>query len=239
MRKMNKLRKDDWIALQFSLDRKSSNRHLSPLECALLLTVAKSQYSIQDILEKIKISRDMFGKILRLEKIKPKKIRDSIVWGHSKYNLGFINMSVAKYIAQLEDEQNQLELYNLVCKHRLTKTESKDVIAEFNRGKPLINVVENVVSLRPKIVKKNQIIGKIINKELSQILINKSPKERNILFKEYLSRIVSKDDINNCVLNDKNFFIDCTDEAANIILKLSADLEQFISENLLKIVSDG
>jgi hypothetical protein len=233
---MNKLRKDDWIALQFSLDRKSSNRHLSPLECALLLTVAKSQYSIQDILEKIKISRDMFGKILRLEKIKPKKIRDSIVWGHSKYNLGFINMSVAKYIAQLEDEQNQLELYNLVCKHRLTKTESKDVIAEFNRGKPLINVVENVVSLRPKIVKKNQIIGKIINKELSQILINKSPKERNILFKEYLSRIVSKDDINACVLNENNFFIDCTNGAAETILSLSTELELYISEQLLKIV---
>lgn len=238
MRKINKLSKDDWTALQFSLDRNSSNRYLSPLECASLLTVAKSQYSIQEVLKKIKISRDMFRKILQLEKIKHKKIRDSIVWGHSKYDLGLISMSVAKYIARLENDHNQLELYDLVCKHRLTKTEVKDVLPEFNRGKPLIDAVQNVVSLRPKSVKKNQIIGKIINKELSQILINKSPKERNILFKEYLSRIVSKDNINNCVLNDKNFFIDCTDEAANIILKLSPELELLISKQLLKIVSD-
>jgi|ETN02SMinimDraft_2_1059926.scaffolds.fasta_scaffold65081_1 hypothetical protein len=233
---MSKITKDDWVALEFSLDRKSSDRYLSPLECASLLAIAKNQYSIQDILKKIKISKDMFGKILRLEKIKPKKIRDSIVWGHSNYNLGLISMSVAKYIAKLEDEQNQLELYGLVCKHRLTKTEMKDVIPEFNRGISLIDGVKNVVSLRPKIVKKNQIIGKIINKELSQILINKSPKERNILFKEYLSRIVSKDDINACVLNENNFFIDCTNGAAETILSLSTELELYISEQLLKIV---
>ena len=123
---MSKITKDDWIALEFSLDRKSSDRYLSPLECASLLAIAKDQYSTQTILEKIKISGDMFGKILSLEKIKPKKIRDSIVWGHSNYNLGLISMSVSKYIAKLEDEQNQLELYGLVCKHRLTKTEIKD-----------------------------------------------------------------------------------------------------------------
>jgi|TARA_Y100000310_G_scaffold176536_1_gene176680 hypothetical protein len=233
---MSKITKDDWIALEFSLDRKSSDRYLSPLECASLLAIAKDQYSTQTILEKIKISGDMFGKILSLEKIKPKKIRDSIVWGHSNYNLGLISMSVSKYIAKLEDEQNQLELYGLVCKHRLTKTEIKDIIPEFNRGISLIDGVKNVVSLRPKIVKKNQIIGKIINKELSQILNNKSPKERNILFNEYLSRIVSKDDINTCVLNENNFFIDCTNGAAEIILSISTELELYISEQLLKIV---
>lgn len=235
---MSKITKDDWIALEFSLDRKSSDRYLSPLECASLLAIAKDQYSTQAILEKIKISRDMFGKILRLEKIKSKKIRDSIVWGHSNYNLGLISMSVAKYIAKLEDEQNQLKLYGLVCKHRLTKTEMKDVIPEYNRGISLIDGVKNVVSIRPKIIKKNQIIGKIINKELSQILINKYPKERNILFKKYLSRIVSKDDINACVLNEKNFFIDCTEDAANIVLKLSNDIEMFISNQLLELFSN-
>lgn len=234
---MNKLSKDDWIALQFSLDKNSSDRYLSPLECASLLAVAKNQYSIQDILKKIKISRDMFRKILQLEKIKPKKLRDSIVWGHSKYNLGLVSMSVAKYIAQLEDEQNQLELYGLVCKHRLTKTEIKDVLPEFNRGISLINGVKNVVSLRPKIIKKNQIIGKITNKELSEILINKNPKERNLIFKEYLCTKVDTNSINNCVLNDKIFFIDCTENAANTILRLSVDLELYISEQLLKIVS--
>ena len=184
MRMMNKLSKDDWITLQFSLDRNKSDRYLSPLECASLLNIAKNQYSIQDILEKINLSRDMFRKIVQLNNIKPKKIRESIIWGRSKYNLGLISMSVAKYIAQLEDEKNQLELYNHVCKYQLTKTEVKDVIPEFNRGKSLIDGVKNVISLRPKKIKKNQIIGQIINKRLSDILIKKKPKERNLLFKK-------------------------------------------------------
>ena len=235
---MSKLNKDDWIALQFSLDRNNSDRYLSPIDCASLLVVAKNHYPIQDILKKIKISRDMFRKIIKLEKIKPKKIRDSIIWGHSNYSLGLVSMSVAKYIAQIDEEKNQLELYTLACKYRLTKIEIKDVLPEYNRGIPLVNGVKNVVSIRPKIIKKTQIIGKIINKELSQILVGISPKERNNLFSEFLNGIVLKGSINTCVLNDKKFFIDCTEDAANIVLKLSNDIEMFISRQLLELFSN-
>ncbi len=232
------LKKDDWVALGFSLHRNSSNRFLSPLECSNLLSIAKNEYTVNEIFKRIKISRDMYRKILQLEKIKPKKIRDSIIWGRSQHNLGLLSMSVAKYIAQLEDENNQLELYNLVCKNRLNKSEIKDVIPEFNRGVSLSNSVKNVVSLRPKIIKTNQIIGKIMNQDLSLILIDKNPKERNIIFKNYLNEIISKGNIIKCVLNDKNFFIECSDDVAKRILKLAPDIETFLSNKLLELFSN-
>jgi hypothetical protein len=233
---MSKLTKDDWVALKFSLKKNSKNRYLSPMECAELLLKAKQIHTMDEILKKIDLSKSMFDTIVRLDQIKPKRIRKSVIWGHSEYHLGLINMSISAYIAQLKNEKGQLKLYELVCKHQLIKDEIKDVIPEFNRGKSIYDVVDNIVSLRVKTIKKNQIIGKVMNEKLSEILVKEDPKTRNLIFKEYLCSIIDPSSLNQCVLNERRFFIDCTVEAADIIQNLSKDLESYISEELLKIV---
>ena len=235
---MSKLTKDDWVALRFSLKKNSKNRYLSPMECAELLLKAKESHTMDDILKNINLSKSMCDSIIRLDKIKSKRIRKSIIWGHSEYHIGLINMSISTYIAQLINEKDQLELYELVCKHQLIKQEVLDVKSEYNRGVSLDNAVSNVVSLRPKIIKKNQIIGKIMNDTLSAILIKEDPKVRNQIFKEYLCNIIDPTSLNQCVLNERRFFIDCTEDAAKIIHNLSQELELYISEELLKIVSN-
>ena len=235
---MSKLTKDDWAALKFSLKKNNKNRYLSPMECAKLLLKAKQTYTIEEILKNIDLSKSMFDSIVRLDQIKPKRIRKSVIWGHSAYHLGLINMSISTYIAHLKNEKDQLEFYSLVCKHHLIKQEVLDIKSEFKRGISLKDAVSNIVSLRPKIIKKSQIIGKIMNGKLSEILIKENPKTRVLIFKEYLYNFITPNALNHCVLNESKFFIDCTDEAADILQNLSKDLELFISEELLKIFSN-
>ena len=145
MNLMSDIDEKNWVALRFSLARNSPKRHLSPLECAVLLKKIHKKYTKDYVSEKLGVSKGMISKILQLDNIKSGAVRQSVSWGQSKYRDGLISMSSAKYIARLDNEDMQKKLYDLACNNNLTKTEIKSIIPAFNRGESLEAAVKTMI----------------------------------------------------------------------------------------------
>jgi len=229
----------EWAGLKFSLKRKNrSNRPLTPEKCSRLIHRALHQISIEHLSQKLNISEDMIGKILKIENILSNKIKENIIWGMSNYDKNQISMSTSKFIGQIDNADHQNRFYELIINHKINKVEAKDILAEYNRGIKLEDAAKNMVSLRIKTIKKTQVIGKIVNSKLATKLLQINPKKRNLIFRDYLSSIIINGKVEKCVLNDKIFFINCDDQAYSFLNSICSNIEKKISEDIKHIIDN-
>jgi len=154
-------------------------RTLSPIEVAVSLEKAISAGStIKEISEEITLGPTMVARFLRLLNLAP-EIQHHVRWGDRSH----ISFSVASEIARLSTLGDQEFLGNATLKHQLSKSEIIQTIQTRSKfGRPIEQCVDEVLQMRPRVIKRYLFIGAIKSPELQKRLSEMSQKERDILF---------------------------------------------------------
>ena len=159
-------------------------RPLSPIEVAALLEQALSSGStIKEVSEEILLDSTMINRFLRLLNLAP-EIRHLVGWG----GRSGISFSTASEIARLRTPEEQEFLGNATLEHRLSKSEVIQTIEVMNRfHRPVNQCVEEVLRMRPRVIRRYLFIGAIKSSRLQNRLSKMSQKERDILFENVIA----------------------------------------------------
>lgn len=165
--------------LILSVGTHKQERVLSPVEVAQLLeTEINAGATIQEISKEILLNPTMTTRLHRLLNLAP-EIQHLVGWeGKPK-----ISPSTASEIARLKILKEQEFLANAALENRLSKKEVIQIIEVRNKfNKPIGECVEEIIEMRPRIIRRYLFIGAIYSLELQNKLSKMSQKERDILF---------------------------------------------------------
>lgn len=165
--------------LILSVGTHKQERILSPVEVAQLLeTEINAGATIQEISKEILLNPTMTTRLHRLLNLAP-EIQHLVGWeGKPK-----ISPSTASEIARLKILKEQEFLANAALENRLSKKEVIQIIEVRNKfNKPIGECVEEIIKMRPRIIRRYLFIGAIYSLELQNKLSKMSQKERDILF---------------------------------------------------------
>jgi hypothetical protein len=170
--------------LMLSVGIHKRERILSPIEVAVLMEkTINAGSTIREISEEITLDPTMVARFLRLLNLVP-EIRHHISWGDRSH----ISFSVASEIARLSIPRDQEFLGNATLKHQLSKSEVIETIQTMNKfGKPVEQCVDEVLQIRPQVIKRYLFIGTIKSPELQKRLSEMSQRERDILFENVIA----------------------------------------------------
>jgi len=165
--------------LILSVGTHKQERILSPVEVAELLEKAiNAGATIQEISKEILLNPTMTTRLHRLLNLAP-EIQHLVGWeGKPK-----ISPSTASEIACLKTLKEQEFLANATLENRLSKREVIQIIEVRNKfNKPVGECVEEIIEMRPRIIRRYLFIGAIKSSEVRNRLSKMSQKERDILF---------------------------------------------------------
>ena len=154
-------------------------RPLSPIEVAKLLdTAIKSGTKVEEISGEILLDSTMMHRFLRLLKLST-EISYLVGWGGKSR----ISFSTASEIARLITSEEQEIVARATLEHELSKREVIQIIENRSKfSKPINECIEEILKMRPRIVRRYLFIGAIKSPELQNKLRKMSQKERDILF---------------------------------------------------------
>ena len=162
--------------LILSVGTHKQERILSPVEVAQLLeTEINAGATIQEISKEILLNPTMTTRLHRLLNLAP-EIQHLVGWeGKPK-----ISPSTASEIARLKILKEQEFLANAALENRLSKKEVIQIIEVRNKfNKPIGECVEEIIEMRPRIIRRYLFIGAIYSLELQNKLSKMSQKERD------------------------------------------------------------
>ncbi|MBA7499600.1 hypothetical protein ES704_02345 [subsurface metagenome] len=165
--------------LILSVGTHKQERPLSPIEVAMLLeTAIESGTTIEQISDEILLDSTMINRFLRLLNL-ALEIQHVVGWrGKSR-----VSFSTASEIARLETPEEQELLGKATLENRLSKREVIQIIEVRNKfNKPIGECVEEILKMRPRVIRRYLFIGAIKSLELQNKLSKMSQKERDILF---------------------------------------------------------
>ena len=159
-------------------------RILSPVEVAILMEKAMNAGStIREISEEITLGPTMVARFLRLLNLAP-EIRHHVHWRDRSH----ISFSVASEIARLSIPGDQEFLGNATLKHQLSKSEVIQTIQTMNKfNRPIEQCVDEVLQMRPRVIKRYLFVGAIKSPELRKRLSEMSQRERDTLFENVIA----------------------------------------------------
>lgn len=232
MKTIKNITEETWLEIRKTLGRHTSNRHLLPLQVAEYFQVARlTGMSIRAIAERVQKSTDLIKKLLDINKIINPTIKQSIIWGRTKE--GLISFSSAKYLARLKSSKEQEILFNAVFEANLTKVEMKEIISLKNKtNKEIGKCIQNIVELRPKVIEKEIILGRITSKKLIKVLKNIKPFKRNKILKESLNNNLSTLKFDGAILKNEEFIIIGNTGTKTILVSLDGGFEDYITSIL-------
>jgi hypothetical protein len=216
--------------LILTLGTHNRERPLSPIEVAELLNITiSSGSSINDVAKELLLQNtSMIPRFRRLLKLSP-EIKHLVDWS-GKSSISF---TTASEIARLKTFEEQESVGKATIESRLTKIEVIQIIEAKNKsGKPLCECIKEIITMRPRIIKRYLFIGAIRSPEVQDRLSCISQKERD----EFLTKVVNLN-IPNLPSWDghlgKDRFTLIGDEDLNQILnKLSTDFSVSINNCL-------
>lgn len=159
-------------------------RPLSPIEIGELIeTAINSGTTKKEISEEIMLDPSMIDRFRRLQKLSP-SMQHLVAWREKSK----ISFSTASEIARLKTYDEQELVGKTTLEHSLSKNEVIRIVENKNKiGKPIDECVEEVLKMRPLIIRRYLFIGTVRSLEVRDRLSEKTQKERDTLFNKVVT----------------------------------------------------
>lgn len=167
----------EWADLVLSVNTHRSQRRLSPSEVADLMARAVRQTSTEGLAKSLGFAgSDMVKRFLSLHRLDA-DLRDMVDWGAGP---GTVSMTAAVILATLPDSDTIRTAFQAAMKHDLTKEEARQVKQTFSRGLgPIDECVRSVLKTRPRVERREVILGAVGVPSLRERLARLTPSQRN------------------------------------------------------------
>ena len=219
--------------LILSVGTHKQERILSPVEVAQLLEKAiNAGATIQEISKEILLNPTMTTRLHRLLNLAP-EIQHLVGWeGKPK-----ISPSTASEIARLKTLKEQEFLANATLENRLSKREVIQIIEVRNKfNKPIGECVEEIIEMRPRIIRRYLFIGAIKSPEVQDRLSKMPQKERNVLFNNVVTLNLPNLASWDGSLGVNRFTLIGNEDLNETISKLPTDFASSINAHLESII---
>ena len=176
--------------LILSLNTHKGNRPLAPIEVANLFEqILKGGATYKELADFVNFdSTSTLREIHRLLSLAP-EIRELVGWGRSGAPL---SMTAASHIARLKDQADQEAVAHAGLTHGFTSEETRQVVeTKIHSGQPVARCVETVLRLRPRIERKDLLIGAVTSENLRNRLSQMTQRERDEVLRNAMSQCVA------------------------------------------------
>ncbi|MFC1861734.1 hypothetical protein ACFLX6_00350 [Chloroflexota bacterium] len=204
-------------------------RALIPIQVAELLErEINAGTPIKGISKEVMLDSSMIARFRRLLRLAP-EIQHLVGWvGESK-----VSFSTASEIARLDSPEDHTALVKSSIEHKLSKNEVIQIIETKNKfGKSINECTEEIINMRPKVVKKYLYIGAIKSTEVKDRLSKMSQQERDKLFREIVTENYSHLPYWEGMLGLKGFNLIGDEELDQSLRNLDTDLEATVNDTL-------
>jgi hypothetical protein len=208
-------------------------RILSPVEVAELLEKAiNAGATIQEISKEILLNPTMTTRLHRLLNLAP-EIQHLVGWGGKPR----ISPSTASEIARLKTAEEQEFLGKATLEHGLSKSEVIQIIEVRNKfSKPISECVEEILKMRPRIIRRYLFIGTVKSQEVRKKLSEMSQKERDVLFNNVATLNLPNLSSWDGLLGVNRFTLIGNEDLNQALSKLPTDFSSSINDHLESII---
>lgn len=232
---MDKLNHGYWRDIIFSVGTHKKDRRLSPVEVSEGFILAKRQgMTTRQIADLVDLDTSIVGRFIKLSKLSL-NIRHLIDWGWSDTTISF---SVASEISNLNSDE-QRQIIDFILKYSLVKSEVIQVLQIRQRtSKKIGECIEEILRLRPTIIKKYLFAGVITDKIVLNCINEMSQLKRGELFNKLLGEKIPSDIHWSARLGKKIFSIVGDEGLNDLIKKLEHNFEKVINKWLLEEIKN-
>lgn len=204
-------------------------RPLSPIEVAELLEkTINSGTTIQELSNEILLNSTMITRFRRLLNLAP-EIQHLVGWGGESG----ISFSTASEIARLRTAEEHNILAKATLEHGLSKKEVIQIVEVRNKfGKPINECIDEILRMRPRIIRRYLFIGAVKSSEVQNRLSKMSQKERNVLFNKAVTSNYPDLPYWEGLLGINGFNLIGNEDLNQALIKLSTDFELIINDYL-------
>lgn len=215
--------------LILSVGTHQSERTLWPVQVAELLEKAiNAGTTIKEISKEILLNPTMATRLHRLLNLAP-EIQHLVGWGGESS----ISFSTASEIARLTTPEEHKYVAKSTLEYSLSKNEVIQVIEVRNKfSKPIGECVEEILRMRPKIVKRYLFIGAIKSANVRNRLSTISQEERDTLFSKAVTTNYPDLPYWEGMLGIKGFNLIGNEDLDKALSKLTTDFESTINDYL-------
>lgn len=219
--------------LILSVGTHRKNRLLSPIEVSKGFKIAIDEgMSNKEIAKMVDVDVSIINKFLNLSKLTP-KIQYLVDWGQSD---SFISFSSAYEITRLKNDEHE-ELADAILANKFNKNEIVQIIQIRKRStKNISESIQEILRLRPQIIRQHVFFGSIENHILSKYLAKQTQLKRDEIFKNVLKDKIAHDIVWKGKLGINNFSLGGGEDLAQQLKKFDPDFESVITSLLIKEV---
>ena len=212
---MTGLSPDEARDLVLSVGTHHGKRRLSPLEVALLFNkMISAGATPMDCAEFVQLKgTTMISRFLNLLQLSP-QIQHLIDWGQSGATISF---SSASQLAALNHDEQEIAAGSIMA-NAMNKGEIQQVVQISKRAlKNISSCIDEVLQMRPTVIRMHVLLGAIIDSDLREYLSNISQKKRDELLMKSTQYLYGElHDISGRMGQDK-FTLVTDDNGARII----------------------
>jgi len=226
---MSGISPEDKRDLILSVGIHKTERPLSPIEVAELLeNLIDSGTTKKEISKEILLDSTMISRFRRLLSLAP-EIQHLVGWGGESK----IPFSTASVIAHLKTSEEHKFLVKSTLEHELSKNEVIQIVEVRNKfSKPINECVEEILKMRPRIIRRYLFIGAVKSAEVRNRLSKMSQEERNVLFRKAVISNYPDLPYWEGLLGIKGFNLIGSEDLDQALTKLPADFESIINDYL-------
>ncbi|HZN71396.1 MAG TPA: hypothetical protein VFC00_06900 [Micromonosporaceae bacterium] len=163
--------------LVLSVGTHRSNRPLSPLEVADAISHYSNEFGWEDCLSRISLTESTARKFLTLREL-DESVASLVDWNNRP---GTISFSSAAELRRLKPAE-QREVRDGLLRNRMTRDEVRQVVQlRVRSGRPLRDLVAEVLGMRPQVVTLHLLLGGITEPEVTRALGDLAQKQRDEL----------------------------------------------------------
>lgn len=170
------LSQQEWASLVLSVNTHRGSRRLSPGQVAELVARAVRQTTAKQLAASLGLrGPDMVKRFLSLNLL-PSDLKDVVDWGAKP---GSVSMTTAMVLVTLPDPDATRAAFEAAIEHNITRGEAVQVRQAYLRGMgPIGKCIDSALRTRPRIERREAILGAITLPEVSNKLGTLTPEER-------------------------------------------------------------
>lgn len=210
-------------------------RPYSPVEVGLRIGRARAAGdSVEVCARELRLDESGIGRFLSLQGL-PDDVRHLVDWGSGK---GVVSFSCATEIVRITDGADQRTVANAVLAHGLTSKEVRQVAQLLKRSTQTAeHAVEEVIGMRPTVVKRYVYVGTVRDDPLIRSLEGKTQRERDALLDSAIAALKLKAVSGR--LGSRQFALVGDDRLGQVLANMDGDeLEERLCGILEKETSD-
>jgi hypothetical protein len=224
------LRPEEFQKLLLSVGSHLKERALTPIEVGLLFKRMLGNGATAEHCAKAVHfdGSSMVHRFLKLLTLAP-TIQHNVDWGSSGATIGF---SAAAELARL-DTVDQESLAQAAMENEMSSAEVKQAVQLRKRAKKdVASCVQEVLGMRPEIIRRHVFVGAITSEVLRQRLTTYDQRERDALFTTQLANYLSGPTMLGAKLGTAHFTIVTNDAGSATLRRLSPDFETALNASL-------